>query len=331
MKGYLDSIDQKRIQGWAFSPQRPTTPVAVTVLVGGISVASGTANRFRPDVAEEIGCSGYQGFDIPLPETIGIEDLMHLTVELEDGVERKSLPYRCENLAGNEAQALSAWREVARYLSRDQITEVAVVGDLPHTLAQALGESGIQNVARFVAERVDDPPANRSGHSGHSGQRTYPAVLVSAVDGLHHGTMPEFELASELTGPEGFIFLNCYLAKQDTYCREMNFFVMTRGGSQTGVYPTIQGLQDILLRDYSVRFLHPSANTSEDIASYIFLCTRKRPSILVIAGPSGTGKSTLAKELFGDVDQYINLDLLISHLKEQARLGLLPHEQLVSL
>lgn len=51
LRGYLDSITSLGyVEGWAFDPEKPSSPLQVAVLWDGVEVAWGLAHRYREDL-----------------------------------------------------------------------------------------------------------------------------------------------------------------------------------------------------------------------------------------------------------------------------------------
>jgi D-alanine transfer protein len=68
--GSLDNVDASGIQGWAWDPQNPNTPVQVEVFDGFTRIAVATADQERADLAAVGKGDGRHGFTIPLPDSL---------------------------------------------------------------------------------------------------------------------------------------------------------------------------------------------------------------------------------------------------------------------
>ncbi|HEV2335952.1 MAG TPA: Hint domain-containing protein [Stellaceae bacterium] len=67
LRGYLDRVDNSRIEGWAFDPAAPDTAVALVVLDNGAEIGRVVADRYRLDLeADRIG-DGRHGFEMVVP------------------------------------------------------------------------------------------------------------------------------------------------------------------------------------------------------------------------------------------------------------------------
>jgi hypothetical protein len=84
--GWIDIATCNHVEGWAWDPDRPDTPVVAIVFYGGKIVGSGMANVFREDLKNKGVGNGAHEFVIDLPMTLkysyGVKTPM-LTVEVE--------------------------------------------------------------------------------------------------------------------------------------------------------------------------------------------------------------------------------------------------------
>jgi hypothetical protein len=65
--GSLDLVDPYSIQGWAYDPDQPDQPIAITIFDNGAPLISFVANVDRPDLAESGLGDGRHGFAIRTP------------------------------------------------------------------------------------------------------------------------------------------------------------------------------------------------------------------------------------------------------------------------
>lgn len=76
--GFVDTVQNGVVSGWAVNLSRPEQPVALEVRVGAQIVASGSSGEHRPDVAAAGYPSSYSGFSIPLPD--GVPQGFHVAI-----------------------------------------------------------------------------------------------------------------------------------------------------------------------------------------------------------------------------------------------------------
>jgi hypothetical protein len=69
-EGFVDTVHDGMMSGWAVNLSRPEEKVPVEVRVGKGVVASGWSGEHRPDVARAGYPSAHAGFSIPLPAHI---------------------------------------------------------------------------------------------------------------------------------------------------------------------------------------------------------------------------------------------------------------------
>jgi hypothetical protein len=64
LRGYIDRVSARTVEGWAQNPAWPEAPVCLDVLVDGVLVAQTLANRCRPDLAAAGLGSGSHAFRV---------------------------------------------------------------------------------------------------------------------------------------------------------------------------------------------------------------------------------------------------------------------------
>ena len=67
----IERRTEAMLEGWAFDPADPATPVELALRDGGAVVARGVANRYRPDLDRAELAGGRCAFRIRLPEPAG--------------------------------------------------------------------------------------------------------------------------------------------------------------------------------------------------------------------------------------------------------------------
>ena len=77
-EGFVDTVRDGLVTGWAVNLSRPEQRVPLEVRVGTELVASGWSGEHRPDVANAGYPSAHAGFSIPLPA--GISDGFHVAI-----------------------------------------------------------------------------------------------------------------------------------------------------------------------------------------------------------------------------------------------------------
>ena len=68
--GSLDSADSKLIQGWAWDPQKPDTPIEVDIYDGKTLLAKVSADKLRKDLVDNGKGNGRHGFIFPTPASL---------------------------------------------------------------------------------------------------------------------------------------------------------------------------------------------------------------------------------------------------------------------
>ncbi|MFT4065309.1 chondroitin 4-O-sulfotransferase [Paraburkholderia sp.] len=76
--GFVDTVHDGVVSGWAVNLSRPEQRVALEVRIGSRIVATGWSGEHRPDVASAGYPSSHSGFSIPLPD--GIPEGFHVAI-----------------------------------------------------------------------------------------------------------------------------------------------------------------------------------------------------------------------------------------------------------
>ena len=70
MEGYLERVFPKKIEGWAWDPRRPDTPIVVELYDGESFLVTVVANQPRRDLVEAGKGNGRHVFLIPTPASL---------------------------------------------------------------------------------------------------------------------------------------------------------------------------------------------------------------------------------------------------------------------
>jgi hypothetical protein len=90
LRGRVDRVTHQRIEGWAFDPASPETPVAVEVLANGVEIARIVADRYRADLNEAGIGDGRHAFELVVPG--GLARDVRMEIELGFEADRTALP-----------------------------------------------------------------------------------------------------------------------------------------------------------------------------------------------------------------------------------------------
>lgn len=85
LQSHIESLTRGEIRGWAFDPAIPAAPVRLDLILGGMRVASATADQPRPDLATlGFGTSNF-GFVVKVPERVLLDVRSARLVVVETG------------------------------------------------------------------------------------------------------------------------------------------------------------------------------------------------------------------------------------------------------
>jgi len=165
--GFVDAIDQGRVYGWAWQPDAPSARLEVEIMVEDRILATGVADKMRPDLVENHIGDGAHAFEVPV--TLGEEgapaDRIAVFVRIGSG-ERVALMRREEPRRDVSdprtlkviAEALSELGKGQRALARTAVTKLARIetkgaGSVPPEALTAL-EAMIADV-RAAQEKLE--------------------------------------------------------------------------------------------------------------------------------------------------------------------------------
>jgi hypothetical protein len=83
--GAIDRIYDHRVTGWAWDRRTPDTPIDVEITLDGETVARGTADRLREDLANNGVGNGRHAFDIRFEHTLPIDSKHRVAAVAVDG------------------------------------------------------------------------------------------------------------------------------------------------------------------------------------------------------------------------------------------------------
>ena len=83
--GTLDRVGCERIEGWAWNPQEPDTPIAVEIYDGETRVVTVTADRLRQDLVRGRKGDGRHGFVIKTPPSLRDGKTHEIHARIADG------------------------------------------------------------------------------------------------------------------------------------------------------------------------------------------------------------------------------------------------------
>lgn len=92
IQGYVDKIGNQRVRGWAWHRGQPSAVLDIEVRLDGRLLASGRADRLRPDLARANVGDGRKGYDVAITEPLTEDQLARLVVSARLGAEGAATP-----------------------------------------------------------------------------------------------------------------------------------------------------------------------------------------------------------------------------------------------
>ena len=104
-RGHLDTVSREHIEGWAWDPRVPTTPMTLVVLDNGEVIAKVLANRYRKDLETAGIGDGRHAFSLTIPG--GLSPLKRHVVQVLGDSDRCEMPSSPIVIAASETSWLS--------------------------------------------------------------------------------------------------------------------------------------------------------------------------------------------------------------------------------
>lgn len=174
---------------------------------------------------------------------------------------------------------------------------------------------GIDMNERFLSEaraRYSDPRASYLLQGWHDlPDDKFDLILWTSA--MHYELDPQKVLSSIATrlAPGGTFILECGVLGAPR--KEMVYSLRHDGGLW---YPTMPLVEDMLDRaGLSYRLVSQAELVGTDpIPRVVFHCTPRQPTVMLLTGASGSGKSDLAAQLYSNATKVISLDHFIARI-----------------
>lgn len=170
----------------------------------------------------------------------------------------------------------------------------------------------------FVASNIEfakkryERPGLQYLHQGWSKLPDGPFDLVLWTSAMHYELDPGSvaRLVHERLAPDGLFVVECGVL--NTPGREM---MPVPRIADSRWYPTLEYLESRILAGFSVRQVaQPEIANGDYVPRSVFHCRKSRPTVILIRGNSGDGKTTMASRLRGSTSKVVALDMLVSRL-----------------
>jgi SAM-dependent methyltransferase len=348
IKGYLDQVNQRQATGWAFEPDAPK-PLRVRAVLEGVTLAEGCADRMRPDVAAQLKTSGSHGFTISLPQ-IAPDSLDKIEVEAQHGetwvklkrstrvglLDRLGINRTNPRKPGTGYQDFDGDGDSKSHKKLDALSLNAIPPKNPgrppleglSVLDLGCNEGffcieavrqgasrivGIDFKPEFVAAARKRCPEATFIHGSWWDLPDERFDVIFFLSAIHYEPRQK-ELLEKLRlhlTPTGRIILECGVF-QETGIRAWR---TVKRGDGLKRYPTQDLLIHDLLNSYAVRPVGRSvAQAGDPVPRYVYHCSPKQSTALLVMGVSLAGKSNLSFAFEEKGIPAYTTDVLLMHL-----------------
>ena len=137
--------------------------------------------------------------------------------------------------------------------------------------------------------------------------------LVLWSSGMHYERDPllVFRQVADRLAPGSLFVLECGVVQEGS--KEM---VLVQRHDGSFWYPTKRFLEEYLLYDFTFRQIGPGELIGTDpVPRFVYHCRKRRTSVIVFRGPTGTGKSAAAQSLYQAATKVIALDVFVYRIR----------------
>ena len=327
--GSVDLLSTTNVEGWAYLGTDPKRRLIVQVEAGGRQIAQGVADASRADLADGGVGDGQCAFFIPLRGDVDVSTVSVYAQDPETGsraplpvtgrvaFERTTGYQTFDNQEGDsDSPAKLASLRLPESMERKAVLDIGCNEGFFCLEANARGASRVvgvdsnEEVVRRARERNPATDYRVATWWNLPDERFDFILFLSAI----HYEPNQRELLAQLAKrlkADGKLILECGVApdsgKAWKVVRRHDGFVR---------FPTWDLLTEELLADYAVTPMGPSVSQSGDpIPRFVFHCTPRRPTRILIGGPPGSGKTNLAQVLAGPSRCFYSTDAFFNSVK----------------
>ena len=346
MRGHVDVFKADNISGWVMNPAKPDKRVQVRLQVGKDTLASITASSHRKDVGDVMKTDGNHGFSFPKSSliTINSKQFKSIKIQAEDingnwidlrapeETKRVAIPqYQSfDDAVGSSKSAAKLAALRLSTLPNGHSTSTPLRGlsvlDLGCNEGFFCGEALKQGAKRVVgidANREYVERARKRFSDAEFKQGSWWEIPNEKFDVIFFLSAIHYEweqrafldkLSTHLT-PTGTLVLECGIG----HTSDSNWHVIQRGDGIMR-YPNFKTLSNELLQSYAWRYCGASVEQVGDpVSRSVLHCQKKRPAVILVTGPSGSGKSILSLDLKQKGLSTFQIDGFLKDILESSR------------
>ncbi len=319
-KGRVDKLTHLSVFGWVFWESH-NEPAEVRVKLGSFILAQGTADKSRPDVGKKFSTSGQHGFQLSFPE-VPKEKLSQITVEIKSGngwkpmqIEESAFKEKTRSYQDFEGEGKSSsrsyeklkairleslgWNKAQKPLQGMSVLDLGCNEGFFCMQALKLGAERVVGIDRKKSCIKSSRKRCPEGEFLHGSWWDLPSErfdIILFLSAIHYESEQKalFKKLKRHLTPNGHLVLECGVFINPGV---RSWHAVTR---RDGLfkYPTQELLVYDLLSEFAVRRKGPSVKQRGDpVSRYVWHCSPKKPSVILITGRSKSGKSNLSFDL----------------------------------
>jgi SAM-dependent methyltransferase len=322
MYGYLESVTDKGVKGWAVNKKLPGKPVRVRIMLGKKVLTELETDRLRTDVGEALSIeAGDYGFSVAVK--IPSDKIDTVSAEAFDGVKwspiksvlkksvavkKKSGYQTFDTKGGSDSHGklkslrlsdLVGGKDDAFPLKGKSVLDIGCnegffcLEAVKQGARRVLGIDYSQHYIDLAKVRCPEAEFRKATWWEIPDEKFDVIFFLSAI----HYEADQKKLLTKLLDhltPDGVLVLECGVAPGDG---QGAWKTIVRWDAERK-YPHRDYLINVLLSDYATRLIGGSVNQSGDpIPRMVFHCRPKRGTAIIVAGSPYAGKTTLVRDM----------------------------------
>jgi SAM-dependent methyltransferase len=353
MRGYVDHVTPTSVSGWVSDPETGSEKMEVRLTLDDRVVVEGVADLPRPDVGKMLGTGGEHGFRFASltlsPKEVERVAILAKAVNGADwkpvrrgGGTRRRGQYQSFDDAKGGSKSGEKLRALRLQLLRNRHNETRPlkglsVLDIGCNEGFFCGEALRQGARRVVGidmskgfldrarQRFPDAEFQHGSWWDLPNEKFDVILFLSAIHYEPRQRALLEKLATHLT-PTGTLVLECGV--QGPLGKSWQ---AVRRHDGVRRYPTFPMLRQELLRPFAARFIGASVLQGGDpVPRSVFHCTLREAMALLVIGPSGIGKSTLAFDFEDRNIPLMQTDRLLGAIMRDKRYAFSPVAEVIA-
>ena len=333
--GFVDYYDYQRVSGWLADFSDIEKLLSIKVLIDGTEVCRGVADQYRQDLASHPKFNGtFHAYNLEIPSKY-IDGKKHevQVMEIETGYLLKKThkekithdksssavkPYQSfDGINGDSCSSEKLRRLRLPSLAGKSVLDIGCNEGFFCNFSVTQGAKrvlGIDSNSKIIEQAKKRTPTAEFTNTDWWNLPNEKFDLIFFLSAIHYEKNQKkllSHLRSHLTD-NGILVLECGVSQYN-----LNHWYTFQRHDGALRYPNFNYLIDALLSDYAVTTMGRSVDQPGDpVPRFVFHCTPRNSTALLIYGSSGIGKTVLARSLMNQNVYTYSIDNLFHRIIE---------------